>query len=114
MLYATAGILYGALSITLTSSVRKSLAVLLTTLIIAISIAHALLGHVTAFRLTFLTLLLCVIGQLSWLVSTKVPDAQVRRDGKLLTGYGASTQFFPLNQRRQYTKVLVFVFQARF
>jgi hypothetical protein len=93
MLYACAGILYGALSITLGSSARKSLAVLLSALIIVISIAHAMLGHVVAFRLTFLFLLLCVLGQLVFLVSTRVPDAKVRTEGSMLALYGFRKSF---------------------
>ncbi|KAG9241676.1 ceramidase [Calycina marina] len=89
MLYATAGILYGTLSITLGASARKSLAILMPFFITGVSIAHACLGNVTLFRMTFLSLILSVLGWLTYLVNFRVPDAKVRKDAACLTGYGA-------------------------
>lgn len=91
MLYATAGILYGALSITLGSSVRRTVAALLTAGVIALSIAHTFLGNVTVFRLTWLAMLLTVTSQLIYLVSAKVPDKKVASEVKLLATYGGVT-----------------------
>jgi len=102
MLYATAGILYGALSITLVGSAKQSLAIILTVTITAVSFAHAMLGHVTAFRLCFLMMVLSVFGQLLYLVSSKVPDPKVRKEGTLLALFGAGMFPFTLGDTRAY------------
>jgi len=88
MLCATAGILYGAASITLGPSAQSYLAILLTTVSVAISTAHCLLGHVTAFRIGFVFLVLLVVAQLIFLVMFKISDPIVKRNARLLTLYG--------------------------
>jgi hypothetical protein len=88
MLYCTAAILYGALSITLGKATRNSLATFLTGVIIAVSIAHFFIGDVKTFRRTFLAMLLSVLFQCVWLLSARVPDAKVKREAQYLALYG--------------------------
>lgn len=94
MLYATAAILYGALSITLGKATRNSLATLLTGIIIAVSIAHFFIGDIKTFRRTFLAMLLSVLFQCIWLLSARVPDAKVKREAGYLALYGTGETFF--------------------
>jgi uncharacterized membrane protein len=93
MLYATAGMLYGSISITLSQPLKKALAVFLTVGIFAVSVGHALLGHVSAFRTTFVCMVLIVTGQLIYLVSTKLPDPKIKQEGKYLALYGTGGLF---------------------
>jgi hypothetical protein len=88
MLYCTAAILYGALSITLGKATRNSLATVLSGIIIAVSIAHFFIGDVKTFRRTFLAMLLSVFFQCVWLLSARVPDAKVKREAQYLALYG--------------------------
>ena len=88
MLYCTAAILYGALSITLGKATRNSLATFLSGVIIAVSIAHFFIGDVKTFRRTFLAMLLSVLFQCIWLLSARVPDARVKREAQYLALYG--------------------------
>ena len=91
MLYATAGILYGALSITLRSGARKWLAALLFSLTALASGTHCFLGHVKAFRLCWLFMILSFFGQCVWLLSTKVLDAKVKKLVVSLALHGSGT-----------------------
>lgn len=88
MLYATAAIMYGAMSITLGRTTRNSLATLVTGIIIAVSIAHFYINDVKTFRRTFLAMLLSVLFQCIWLLSARVPDAKVKRAAQYLALYG--------------------------
>ncbi|EKD12772.1 uncharacterized protein L3040_006925 [Drepanopeziza brunnea f. sp. 'multigermtubi'] len=88
MLYATAAILYGSLSITMGSTSRKSLATFLTGVIIAASIAHFIICDVQTFRRTFLVMLFTNLGQCIWLFSSRVPDVGVKRAARCLALYG--------------------------
>lgn len=94
MLYCTAAILYGALSITLSKATRNSLATVLSGIIIAVSIAHFFIGDVRAFRLTFLAMLLSVLFQCVWLLSARVPDVKVKREAQYLAAYGTGKSSF--------------------
>ena len=89
MLYATAGILYGVLSITLDPSGRKQLASFLVVAIVAISIAHSILGHIKTFRACFGLMVLSIFGQLVFLVLKKVEDSKMKRDCAYLIFFGA-------------------------
>jgi hypothetical protein len=88
MLYCTAAILYGALSITLNKTARTSLAISLSGVILVVSITHFFIGDVETFRRTFLVMLLSVFFQCVWLLSARVPDAKVRRQSQYLALYG--------------------------
>jgi hypothetical protein len=88
MLYCTAAILYGALSITLGRGVRNTVATILAGIIVAVSIAHFFIGDVKTFRRTFLGMLISVFGQCFWLLSARVPDAKVKREAQYLALYG--------------------------
>lgn len=89
MLYATTATLYGALSITLGGIARQGLAVLLFGVVVTMSIVHCFLGHVKAFRLCFLTMILSVTCQCIFLILTKVPDVNVKRNARSLGIYGS-------------------------
>jgi hypothetical protein len=88
MLYATAAILYGALSVTLGKTARTSVAILLLGLVVSASIAHCFMGDVKSFRRCFLSMVLSVFGQCVWLLSNVVSDAKVKKDVQLLALYG--------------------------
>lgn len=94
MLYCTAAILYGALSITLGNATRKWLAALLSGIIIAFSIAHFVIGDLKTFRRTFLAMLLSVLSQCIWLLSARVPDVKVKREAQDLALYGTGKIIF--------------------
>jgi hypothetical protein len=89
MLYTTAAILYGALSITLGSTTRNSLSIVLLGIIVAVSIAHCFLGDVKSFRISFLIMVLSVFLRCLWLLSVRVPDKQVKKDVKYLALCGS-------------------------
>jgi hypothetical protein len=94
MLYCTAAILYGALSITFGKATRNSLATVLSGIIIGVSIAHFFIGDVKTFRRTFLAMLLSVFFQCVWLSSARVLDAKVKREAQYLALYGTGTLIF--------------------
>lgn len=102
MLFATAAILYGALSIGIKGKARTFVAVLLSTLVVAIAAVHSIWGNVKAFRLCFLTMVLSVFIQCVFTLPAKVPAADVRRNARNLALYGSGwhSAFFcpsPLN-----------------
>lgn len=84
MLYTTTAIVYGTLSITLGSTARNSLSIILLGIIVAVSIAHCFLGDVKSVRICFLIMVLTVFSRCVWLLSVRVSDRRVKREVQYL------------------------------
>lgn len=89
MLFATAAILFGVLSITFTGKVQTLLAVLISAVIIAIGIAHCYYGDVTAFRIWFLFMIQFIFTQCLFILPAKVRVISIRRNARHLILYGS-------------------------
>ncbi|KAH7348731.1 ceramidase [Rhexocercosporidium sp. MPI-PUGE-AT-0058] len=88
MLYATATIIYGAFTVTIGDSGRRTLSVIVTIAIVAVSIIHYCLSIERAFRLFFTSLVFIGFLQCVWLLSTRISDPVELKGMKRLALYG--------------------------
>jgi dihydroceramidase len=89
MLYATAAILYAAISISKKGKAKTFAAVLLLVMVVLVSVLHCYLGHVKFFRRCFLGMVVSTFVQCIFVISTKVSDAEVKKDAQKLVVYGS-------------------------
>lgn len=90
MMYATASILYAALSVTLGSDARIVLAIFVACVAFTASLMHYSLDYTPGFQMVFGLMILTVFCQCVWLVSNKV-NGRAAKDMKRLAVYGAVT-----------------------
>jgi dihydroceramidase len=88
MLYATATILYGALSVTLGRTSRRMLAFFLSGVVVPFSITYCFTGDIKAFLIYFLVMVLMVSFQCGWLLLTSNFERKSNEEMTNLAGYG--------------------------
>ncbi|KUJ19150.1 alkaline phytoceramidase [Mollisia scopiformis] len=91
MMYATASILYAALSVTLGPEARRFLGISVACIAFSASLLHYCIDYTPGFQGVFGLMVWTVFCQCVWLVSTKVTDRDAVKDMKGLALYGAVT-----------------------
>lgn len=89
MMYATAAILYAAMSITLGPETRRFLGGSVGFIAIASSLVHYRLNHTPGFQTLFGLMVVTVFSQCVWLLNFKVKNLDAVKDMKHLALYGA-------------------------
>ncbi len=97
MLFTTGAILFGALSISQSHTIRQLLGFFLGLFIIVVSTIHSLLGQEKPFRVCFGLMVATVAIRCRYLLWTKISDTKVAQDMKKLALSGAGKFQFPFS-----------------
>jgi len=90
MLIATATIAYSAFSIGLEKAERAILKVFLAAIITTIVLAHIARGESTIFQLSWVTMVILVFVQCTWLLKSEIPAGRARQEMSTLATWGTS------------------------